>query len=70
MKEEKTNQKKLLCPKACVLNQLDDDRHLDTSLNRKQQNKSIQSRAEEAITNTYFVGLTFWVCLSEVFLAV
>jgi len=26
MKEEKENQKKLLCPKACVLNQLDDDR--------------------------------------------
>ena len=22
--------KKLLCPKACVLNQLDDDRHSDT----------------------------------------
>jgi hypothetical protein len=38
--------------KACVLNQLDDDRHLDTSLNRKQQNKSIQPRAEEAIINT------------------
>jgi len=38
--------------KACVLNQLDDDRHLDTSLNRKQQNKSIQPRAEEAVINT------------------
>jgi post-segregation antitoxin (ccd killing protein) len=38
--------------KACVLNQLDDDRYLDTSLNRKQQNKSIQPRAEGAIINT------------------
>ena len=37
--------------KACVLNQLDDDRHLDTSLNREQQNKSIQPRAEEAVIN-------------------
>jgi hypothetical protein len=26
MKEEKEDQEKLLCPKACVLNQLDDDR--------------------------------------------
>ena len=37
--------------KACVLNQLDDDRHLDTSLKSKQQNKSIQPRAEEGIIN-------------------
>jgi hypothetical protein len=26
MTEETTKDKKLLCPKACVLNQLDDDR--------------------------------------------
>jgi hypothetical protein len=26
----KSKGKKLLCPKACVLNQLDDDRHSDT----------------------------------------
>ena len=26
----KRESKKLLCPKACVLNQLDDDRHSDT----------------------------------------
>ena len=26
----KQNTEKLLCPKACVLNQLDDDRHSDT----------------------------------------
>jgi len=26
----KRESKKLLCPKACVLNQLDDDRHADT----------------------------------------
>ena len=38
--------------KACVLNQLDDDRHLDTSLNRKQENKPISNKAEEAIINT------------------
>ena len=37
--------------KACVLNQLDDDRHLDTSLNRKQQNKPISTKAEEAVIN-------------------
>ena len=30
MREEKEDEKKLLCPKACVLNQLDDDRHSDT----------------------------------------
>ena len=30
MKEEKEEPKKLLCPTACVLNQLDDDRHSDT----------------------------------------
>ena len=38
--------------KACVLNQLDDDRHLDTSLNRKQQNKPIPTQADEAVINT------------------
>ena len=35
----------------CVLNQLDDDRHLDTSLNPEQENKPIQPRVEEAIIN-------------------
>ena len=52
-----------LCPKPARRRP-----RLDTSLNRKQQNKSIQPRAEEAIIKTYFVGLTFWVNLSEGFL--
>gem|GEM_PF-5558640 len=36
--------------KACVLNQLDDDRAQDTSL--IQQNKHISTKADEAIINT------------------
>jgi hypothetical protein len=39
----KKESKKLLCPKACVLNQLDDDRHSDTVVLDQETKKAIDA---------------------------